>query len=124
MDTKNSTWHILFIIVAVFLIIVAAFLIPYNLRSLYSPLHGLWMSHYHRALTAGDVNTVQPWMTFDYVNKVFKLPASYLKNTFQITGSRYPYMTFGAFAKQQKMVPAVFLTKVKQAIHAYLTPVQ
>ena len=65
---------------------------------------------------------IQSWMTFNYINKVFKLPTNYLKNTLNISDSRYPNIPLEDYAEKAKIKTADFTTKVQDAVHSYLTP--
>lgn len=47
----------------------------------------------HGPLNASDIDVVRPWMTFDYVNRLFGLPNDYLKDQLQISDPRYPRLT-------------------------------
>lgn len=89
---------------------------------LYRPVHRFWSSHSHRTLSASDINTIRPWMTFDYINKVFKLPADYLKNAFNVSDSYYPNISLGSYANKEKINTDEFIVKVQEAVHNYLLP--
>src|SRR4051812_12432281 len=41
--------------------------------------------------TAQDVQLIQPWMTFDYIDVVFNVPPDYLKTKLSITDPHYPH---------------------------------
>ena len=87
MEKSNLKWYL---IIFALLIVVAAlslFLIFHKPAPLYRPVHGFLLHHSHRVLTINDVNRIQNWMTFDYINKVFKLPSDYLKNNLNISDS-------------------------------------
>lgn len=73
------------------------------------------------ALTANDVNIIQPWMTFDYVNKIFALPTDYLKTALTITDSRYPKMTITGYIRTNRLNLNTFLSQLKQTISDRLT---
>jgi hypothetical protein len=75
----------------------------------------------HRPINVNDINTVQSWMTFDYINKVFKLPPDYLKNTLGVSDNRYPNETIGHYARSKKEKFSVVLNQVQEALHNYLT---
>lgn len=62
---------------------------------------------------------IQPWMTFQYVNFVFKLPPSYLSGAFGITDSHYPNIQIARYAKAQGLDLATFLARLKQAVGGY-----
>jgi hypothetical protein len=50
----------------------------------------------HGALNASEVGVIRPWMTFDYINRIFGFPKDYLKNQLQISDPRYPNITLGS----------------------------
>ena len=70
-------------------------------------------------LTAANASSTQSWMTFDYINRVFNLPAAYMKTTLDITDSRYPRLTISGFAKDSGLSDSAALSKVQDVIRAY-----
>jgi len=79
------------------------------------------MLAHHGPLTANDVALIQPWMTFDYVNKLFNVPPDYLKNGLTITDNSYPQLSLSGYARYQKTDTATVLTDVENSLAAYLT---
>lgn len=73
----------------------------------------------HGPLTAGDINIIQPWMTFDYINKIFNLPANYLRDALGITDSRYPKITLGAYIRHNQLIPVFFMMELKNDLQNY-----
>jgi len=71
-------------------------------------------------ITDKDVEYVDYWMTFGYIDTVFNLPLNYLKDRFNITNSRFPDITLGNYAKAAGLDRAAFITEVKQAVKDYL----
>lgn len=71
-------------------------------------------------LTIGDVNLVQSWMTFDYINKIFNLPTDYLKTALNISDTHYPRLPLLRYARNTGVDANVFTDRVKNAIHDYL----
>ena len=67
-----------------------------------------------------DIDQIQSWMTFDYLNTVFKLPPAYLKTTLGITDAAYPNLHIGAYAHKNHLTQAQALAKVQEAITAYV----
>ncbi|MDB5188547.1 MAG: hypothetical protein JWM92_145 [Candidatus Nomurabacteria bacterium] len=65
------------------------------------------------------VDTITPWMTFDYLNLVFRLPSTYLQNTLAITDAQYPNVTINAYARRHHINRMLLLQNVKQAITSY-----
>ena len=79
------------------------------------------MLHSHGPLTANDVNVIRPWMTFDYINRLFNVPSDYFKNTLHITDQSYPRLSLSAYASNEHSTPEVILGQVEQALADYLT---
>ena len=71
------------------------------------------------ALTEKDIDSVKPWMTFDYLNRIFLLPPGYLKNALRISDRRYPDLALAKEAKKNRMHPAAYAERVKNAIREY-----
>ncbi|HTH93026.1 MAG TPA: hypothetical protein VL576_00910 [Candidatus Paceibacterota bacterium] len=67
-------------------------------------------------LSADDI---QSWMTFDYINVVFKIPKDYFKNIFGITDSRYPNIRIDTYARDYSINPLVMISTVRYYINAY-----
>jgi hypothetical protein len=70
----------------------------------------------HRPITISDIRV---WMTFDYINVIFKLDPLYLKNTLAITDSKYPNISIEAYARHNRINPQVLLHNIEQAIINY-----
>jgi hypothetical protein len=73
-----------------------------------------------KPLTASDVDVVLPWMTFRYINTIFKLPTNYLKDTLHISSSRYPNISLSSYSKSQKIDVSLFINLLKKAVSDYL----
>lgn len=69
------------------------------------------------------VASIQHWMTFDYVNKTFKIPKEYLQQKLLIQDTRYPNRSIRQYAQMHKLDATVFLEQVKSAIQVYSQPV-
>jgi hypothetical protein len=65
--------------------------------------------------------SIADWMTFDYLNHVFKMPPEYLKGALKITDVRYPRLTVRGFAAGNKINVALALTQVKVLVEDFLT---
>ncbi len=68
---------------------------------------------------APTIDSIEPWMTFDYINVVFKLPQNYLKNILGINDSQYPNIRLDTYAKRSNINPDLLLSVVKQYITTY-----
>ncbi len=65
------------------------------------------------------VNSIRSWMTFDYLNVVFKLPKNYLQNVLDITDPRYPNMRIDYYVKRHGLSSSAFVQAVQVAIINY-----
>jgi hypothetical protein len=77
---------------------------------------------HHAPLSASDADDIRSWMTFDYINKVFAMPPSYLENQLQIVDPRYPRLSLSSYAKSKNIASADFLIEVESAIREYVPP--
>ena len=75
----------------------------------------------HGPLTVNNVDIVASWMTFDYINKLFALPPTYLETTLNISNSHYPQITLSGYAHSKGISQAFLMGKVESALHNYLT---
>ncbi len=62
---------------------------------------------------------IQSWMTFRYINYVFRLPVNYLSDKLNITDKSYPNITLDKYITTHKADRAAFIESVKQAVAAY-----
>ncbi len=85
-----------------------------ELETIYAQKHA---SSYANPTLAPDV--IKPWMTFDYVNFLFRLPSGYLKDRLGITDPRYPNIRIDQYAKHHNINGLLFLQNVQQAITSY-----
>jgi hypothetical protein len=76
------------------------------------------------SLTAGDVDLIQPWMTFDYVSVSFNVPASYIATALGIASTTfgYPNITLGHYARMISTTSTAFIASVRAAVQTYLAP--
>ena len=73
-----------------------------------------------RPATVSDIAYISPWMTFDYINLVFKLPPDFLKTQLSITDPLYPRLSINHASRDMKTVPAELTNSVKSEIQIYL----
>ncbi len=83
------------------------------------PLH-LRPTQRHQAWTKNDLGRVQSWLTFDYLNFVFRLPPTYLESQLPAPDSKYPNISIEAYADRHKLDHLKFLEEVRSAIGNYL----
>ncbi len=70
----------------------------------------------HGPLSASDAGMVEPWMTFDYINHIFALPPSCLRDALSVTESGYPRISLMRFAKSRGISSAVAAEEVRDAV--------
>lgn len=75
----------------------------------------------HEPLSVNDIGVVRPWMTFDYVNKLFGVPPDYLKARLTISDARYPRLSLSGYAKYEHLDSTVLVDQVASALRDYLT---
>lgn len=92
----------------------------FNLISSYRNNISAILAKNHAPLSAENVNLIDTWMTFNYINIIFKLPADYLKTNLNILDKRYPNVSLNGFIKNNKLNKATFLESVRQAVSLYL----
>lgn len=88
------------------------------LRQEYRQLRHL--GRHHDPATSGDISSVQAWMTFDYLNRLFILPPEYLETSLGVTDPRYPRLTISEYAEIKHETKVLALTEVQNAIRLYL----
>lgn len=69
--------------------------------------------------TALAPSEVQGWMTFRYLNLVFRLPPEVLHQALAINNSRYPNLSVSSLAKQQNKAVTQELLEIQSAINSY-----
>ena len=74
--------------------------------------------NYHRPPVL--IEDISPWMTFDYINKMFNLPPEYLKQTLNINDKRYPVITISQYSRKEKIKTNLAITNVQDAVKSYL----
>ena len=76
--------------------------------------------YFYSRNTSTNVNSIMTWMTFDYINVIFKLNPAYLKNALAIDDIRYPNIRIDRYAKHHNLNDQVFLSDIKQIITNYI----
>jgi len=84
------------------------------------PIPNLSIKNNQTKLGLKDINTIQTWMTFDYLNKAFSLPADYLKTSLNIDSSSYPLLTINHLARLKEGSASSTLDLVQKNISTYL----
>lgn len=71
-------------------------------------------------LVIANVDLVENWMTFDYLNASFGLPPEILRDGLHITDPVYPRLSIRRAAKEANVSRDVYLEEVKNIIREYL----
>lgn len=74
----------------------------------------------HGPVNASDVTLMRSWMTFDYLNKLFKLPPNYLQSALGIADPRYPRLTVSGWAKGAKLDSTTAMSRLQDVVRNYL----
>lgn len=79
----------------------------------------LYDAYTTRVLTSADIDLIRGWMTFRYINMVFKLPSNYLSDVLHIDDARYPNSIVYNTARRAGESEKVYVEKVKNAVRQY-----
>ncbi|HUZ92817.1 MAG TPA: hypothetical protein VNG29_02340 [Candidatus Paceibacterota bacterium] len=82
-----------------------------------------WLSAFvrgHGPPTVEEIGLVRPWMTFDYVNRLFILPPDYLRTRLAIADPRYPHITISGYADHNRLDIGTVMNEVDGALRDYL----
>lgn len=106
------------------LIVLLGVFIVVRVYQLKNQRHFSWRkyvgTHRRHPVSAADIVYIAPWMTFDYINKVFGLPEAYLEQTVQIQDSKYPFITIQRYAKNSNINTSVLIESIRGSIKQYL----
>ena len=116
-DSKSSAKKnmLIFVILLVLLVLVLVSFVR-SLDSFYSTGQ-LRIHHRNQQISSEQINNIRGWMTFDYINVVFKLSSDYLKNGLNITDPKYPNLRIDQYAKKQKINVQQVLLTIQQLIN-------
>jgi hypothetical protein len=119
-NPKKESNYLKYVIIA--LVIILVVLGIFFVREYYNARHAQILDDIHRGvpLTASDVDIVRPWMTFDYINKIFNIPPSYLKNDLLISDPYYPHTSLSSYATYSHTNATLLTTQVESALNDYL----
>ena len=112
---KKNNLEIIIIILLLILIGISALIFveinrPINIQSV----------HRREPWGVNDLSRVQGWLTFDYLNFVFRLPPTYLESKLPASDNRYPNISIDHYADRHALGHPQFLVIVKSAIRDYL----
>lgn len=74
-----------------------------------------------KATSVKDIESIDSWMTFQYINLIFSLPESYLQEQLAITDKKYPNIPIWKYTKKNQLDRMLFIKKVKDAVNRYVT---
>ena len=77
----------------------------------------LKIHHKNQEILSNEVASIHTWMTFDYVNVVFKLPPDYLKDRLSIIDPRYPNIRIDRYAMKQGESKQQLLYTIQQLVN-------
>lgn len=116
------------------LIIIILWFIAFFSIKISKEFHKIWDIRMHNSISdildknkkehrisVSDVNYIQPWMTFKYINFIFDLPPTYLKEKLKIENWNFPDMSIGMYARFKKLDKTTATQEVKSAVSEYLT---
>jgi hypothetical protein len=64
-------------------------------------------------------NSIQSWMTFDYINVVFGLNPSYLQSKLAIMDKHYPNIRIDTYARRNKLNQQSLLQNIQQLVNQH-----
>jgi len=83
------------------------------------PDYSIRKGHPTRLNHSISVNSINTWMTFDYINVIFKLPKNYLQIILNIEDPRYPNIRIGNYVKKHNLNSSQFVNDIEKAITNY-----
>ncbi len=127
-QTDRHIQIVLVLLVLVLLVLVMTFIKEYEGVKKLETLgpHDVFANilNHRGPFTANDVQLIQGWMTFDYVNKIFGLPSNELEMSLNITDVSYPRETLARYAERHRVNTAAFVDEVQNAVRGFLTKTQ
>lgn len=89
-------------------------------EGIFTPRHSERKSNIIKRLNSDPTpELIRPWMTFEYINSVFHLPAYFLAERLTIQDPKYPKISVGSLAHKQKTAPQALIEDVKIAVDSY-----
>lgn len=64
-------------------------------------------------------SSIEGWMTFGYISRVFNLPSAYLQQQLGILDAKYPNVQLARSAKDNNVDIAAFVTQVRLVVSQY-----
>jgi hypothetical protein len=125
---RHRKWHLLasetLMVLLVTIIVTTTYSLAVEMRGLGSSGQLATRQRLRQALTRAlltkpDVASISDWMTFDYLNLVFKLPPTYLKDYLGVTDARYPRLSIRRYAATRQLSPSIAVQGVQAAIRNF-----
>ena len=73
----------------------------------------------YQPLTPDNVANIQSWMTFDYVETIFAVPADYVAADLGLSDPRYPRITISRYARSHGIDAQALVDELKGSIERY-----
>ncbi|MFA6090147.1 MAG: hypothetical protein WC774_00005 [Candidatus Gracilibacteria bacterium] len=71
--------------------------------------------------SVADIEYIDVWMTFQYINFIFGMPDNYLKDALLIKNSQYPSISIGRYIKNEKIDKITIINQIKVLTHKYVS---
>ena len=126
---KMRNWLERHIEVRLLIVIVLLVLGVFEIKAIISDLKAndingdTYLSYRHcrivRTTDPFTVDDIQSWMTFGYLDFIFKLPPNYFQNMLHISDSHYPNVQIYRYAQINHLDYISLINSIKAAITAY-----
>ena len=126
---KMRNWLERHIEVRLLIVIVLLVLGVFEIKAIISDLKAndingdTYLSYRHgrivRTTDPFTVDDIQSWMTFGYLDFIFKLPPNYFQNMLHISDSHYPNVQIYRYAQINHLYYISLINSIKAAITAY-----
>lgn len=110
-------------------IVILIFVLSFFLFKSFLSIRRQWMINQYRTmsdffsshkLSIKDIDYIENWMTFRYINNIFKIPEGYFKDKLNIKDTKYPNIPLWWYAKHNNIDPTLFLKQVKDALKSFM----
>ena len=112
---KHPKKNIIIFFILLFLLFLTLIYFVHSLEFSYNSGE-LNIHHRNQGILSNQINGINTWMTFDYINVVFKLPPDYLKDRLAITDPRYPNIRIDRCAKGKGENKQQLLLEIQQLV--------
>lgn len=127
---KMSSLESSLIMVLITLLLVFSVLLVRNIQFAHKtgvfenhlPISELLLKHKQMNETSmTDIEYIDAWMTFQYINFIFDIPEDYLKKELSIEDPKYPNITLGKYIKNKGVNRTDFIKRVKEKVYEHMT---